>query len=470
MKITIADQIKLYNVPEVIKNALLAELRFVNPKYTEAKKQGYWTGNIEKYITNFNILLDGAIQMPRGMLSFILKLAKSIEEEIEINDERTRFLQNFEIDSSNIKLRPYQMKGISDLVGNGDNGLLVSKAGSGKTIMGISLIPLLGQPTLWITHTTPLINQVLERIHQFLPSLINDDLGYIGSGKWKVGNVVTVAMVQTLVRSSEKLNTLKNRFGLIVVDEVHHAPSTTFTTVLKQLNPYYLYGLTATPYRKDGLEKLMFQTVGELCSVIPIEEIKKSGGILTPTVIKRRISSPTTILTDDFQKIINGLVYDSYRNQTIANDVLIEARNNNTCIVITDRKIHAELLYTIIKKGWPKTTIATGNYSKKYVREQIDKLEKKEVTVLIATGALLGEGFDYAPLNRCFLGLPFRNVVKIEQIIGRIQRPAIGKKDAILYDYVDDHGLLKHQFFNEGVKGCRYNVYKNIGATIVEKK
>jgi len=112
MKITIADQIKLYNVPEVIKNALLAELRFVNPKYTEAKKQGYWTGNIEKYITNFNILLDGAIQMPRGMLSFILKLAKSIEEEIEINDERTRFLQNFEIDSSNIKLRPYQMKGI----------------------------------------------------------------------------------------------------------------------------------------------------------------------------------------------------------------------------------------------------------------------------------------------------------------------------------------------------------------------
>ena len=171
-------------------------------------------------------------------------------------------------------------------------------------------------------------------------------------------------------------------------------------------------------------------------------------------------------MTDDYQNILKELVVDTHRNKMIVDDVVKGAKKGNICIVLTDRKIHAEILHNIIKVLWPKTAIATGKYSKKYVKEQIQKLESGEVTVLIATGALLGEGFDYAPLNRCYLSLPFRNQTKIEQIIGRIQRPAEGKKDAILYDYVDNHGLLQHQFYNTGSKGCRYDVYRMLGVDI----
>jgi superfamily II DNA or RNA helicase len=227
-------------------------------------------------------------------------------------------------------------------------------------------------------------------------------------------------------------------------------------------NPYYMYGLTATPYRRDNLEQLMFQTVGPINYSVPMEAILDYGGIIVPTVIKRNVVSPKVIVSDNYQKIIKELVYDTHRNRMIVDDVTQDAEAGNICVVLTDRKVHAEVLYNIIRAVWPKTAIATGNYSKKYVKEQIQKLESGEITVLIATG----EGFDYAPLNRCYLGLPFRNQTKIEQIIGRIQRPAEGKTDAILYDYVDSHGLLKHQFYNTGSKGCRYDVYRMLGADV----
>ena len=469
MKITIKNKLRLRQVPDNLKDMLVERLKLPNPKYQEALKHGYWTGNIPKYIVNFTVLPDESILIPRGMYRPLLGLCDSLGIKTEIEDQRTLFKQNYDIDSSAIKLRPYQSEAIHNLITRGDEGLLVSKAGSGKTVMGLCLVPLLGQPTLWLTHTTPLINQVLDRIGGFLPSLKEDDIGYIGSSKkWKIGNVITVAMIQTLVRRPEELATLSNKFGLVILDEAHHAPATTFTYVLNEFSSKYMYGLTATPTRRDGLEDLMFQTIGEVNAFVTMDEIVDYGGIIVPTVIKKDVKSPQIITTDNFSKIIKALVYDNHRNNLIVKDVVGEAEKGHICIVVTERKVHAEMLHEMIRQKWPRTAIATGNYTKKYVEEQIGKLSSKEVTVLIATSALLGEGFDFAPLDRCFLGLPFRNEAKIEQIIGRIQRPAPGKTDAVLYDYVDNHGLLQHQFYNTGSKGCRYDVYSSLGANVYQ--
>ena len=467
MRINIKNKLRLYQVPINLKDILVRRLKLTNPKYESAVEHGYWLGNILPYITNFTVLPDESMLIPKGMYRPLLDLCRNLDIKTEVVDERTVYEKRTGIDSSKIILRPYQYTAVEDLIKT-ENGLLVSKAGSGKTVMGLSLVPIFGQPTLWLTHTNPLANQVVERIKQFLPSLTDDDIGYIGSGKgWDIGNVITVAMIQTLVRRPEDLLKLKDRFGLIILDEAHHAPATTFTTVLGNFSAYYMYGLTATPTRRDGLEDLMLQSIGEINSIVSMKQIMKHGGIMVPKVIKRNVVSKP-ILTDNFARIIKTLVDDDIRNKLIADDVVSNARDGHTCILVTERKVHAEILYEMIKTRWPRVAIATGNYSKKVVEEQILKLENKEITVLIATSALLGEGFDFAPLDRCFLGLPFRNPSKIEQIIGRIQRTSEGKKDAILYDYVDNHGLLQHQYYNKGSKGCRYDVYRSLGAEVVE--
>jgi superfamily II DNA or RNA helicase len=347
-------------------------------------------------------------------------------------------------------------------------GILVAPPGSGKTVMGISILPLLGQPLLWLTHTDRLVKQTAERVDFFLPSLTDEDKGFIGAGKWNLGKLFTIALIQTLIRKPEELYKLRDLYGIVVLDEAHHCPAETFSAVISQLNPYYLYGLTATPYRRDKLEALMFQTLGNKAAVITIDEVVKHGGIIMPKVIYKAIHSKPADTSNTASLMKNYIVPNKKRNGIIVGDVLREALKNNCCIVISDRKAHCEALYELIKMSWEKTGIATGKYSKKHVDEQVKRFEDGEITVLVATFALLGEGFDVDKLNRAFIAMPFRAEAKAEQLLGRIQRIADGKTDAIVFDYVDvDIGVLRSQFFTSSSKDCRWDAYQRLGVEVI---
>jgi hypothetical protein len=192
MKIILANKIRLKNPPEHLRDILIQQCRLINPKYKEAVEHGYWTGNINQYINNFTVLPDESLLIPRGLRAQLFELCNDFGIKTEIEDKRNLF-DHEHIESSRIKLRPYQSEAIHKLITVGEEGLLVSKAGSGKTVMGLALVPMLGQPTLWLTHTGPLAEQALERTKQFL-ELDGDDVGYIGNSKWSVGNKITVAM------------------------------------------------------------------------------------------------------------------------------------------------------------------------------------------------------------------------------------------------------------------------------------
>jgi superfamily II DNA or RNA helicase len=467
MEMHITNKIRLINIPEMFKNVIVDKLRIDNPTYTEALIHGYSVHGLNPHIYNFSILPDDSILVPRGFRETLFDLSNTMNIPITVSDNRTYFAPDFSIDSTVIKYRPYQSRAISELILK-EEGMLVAPPGSGKTVMGLSLIPLYGQPTLWITHTDRLAKQTRERVHTFLPSLKKDDIGYIGAGKWKVGKILTIAMVQTLYRRLEELLQYQNNFGLVIVDEAHHCPATTFTQVVCQVNPFYLYGLTATPYRRDKLESLMFQTIGDLRVRVTMEEVEADGGIVIPTVKYRAVQSKRVDGTNVQSILKNHIVNNDKRNGLIVGDVLREAINNNYCLVVSDRKAHCEILYELISLHWEKTGIATGDYSKKYIDEQVEKFYNNEITVLVTTSSLLGEGFDVDFLNRAFLAMPVRAEGKIEQIIGRIQRTAPGKKDAILYDYVDVNiGVLQSQFHTRvNNKDCRYKCYERLGVHI----
>ena len=250
----------------------------------------------------------------------------------------------------------------------------------------------------------------------------------------------------------------------VLSSNCHHQPSATFTEVITKLNPYYLFGLTATPTRRDGLESVLYQNLGPIRHTISRAAV--AGGVLTPTILAKYVNTPGIPEEVSYQNLLKILTKSTLRNTLIVKDVVEQANLNNICIVVTERVEHAELLYNRIKKLWPKTGIMIGKNSDKLRADTLQALHNLDITVLVCTSHLLGEGFDYAPLNRLFIGLPFRNPTRCEQLVGRVQRTCEGKTDAIIFDYVDSHGLTQHQYKNFGDLGCRYNVYRKLGCII----
>lgn len=468
MKIILSNKILIEGVSKELKTFLINQFKIPNPKFWEAQKAGRCTFGIDKFIYNFSIINDTTILIPRGYRKQLLNLELVKNEKVvEVVDKRTRF-DKLEIDSSSIKYRKYQYDAVCSLFLNEEESVLVAPAGSGKTVIGLSLIPLFGQPTLWLTHTRPLAKQVFNRAQIFLPTLKDDDVGFIMGGKWEKGNILTIALVQTLIRNIKKLKEIRNSFGLVILDEVQHCPATTFTNVITELNPYYLYGLTATPYRKDKMETIMFQIMGPPNVLIPTSSVEACGNIVKPKVKYRTITSKRIFAGNDYQKLMKQCIIDNKnRNHIIVGDVIAEAIMNNFCIVVSDRKAHCEILYNLIAAGWEKTGIATGDYKEGHIQEQIERLNNKEITVLVTTYSLLGEGFDVPFLNRAFITTPFRNKARTVQLIGRIQRSHPGKKDAIVFDYVDINiGIFKDQFFSRSGNDSRYKTYESLGLLI----
>jgi len=249
----------------------------------------------------------------------------------------------------------------------------------------------------------------------------------------------------------------------VLSSNCHHVPASTFLKVISYFSSYYLYGLTATPYRRDKLENMMFATMGLPNAVVERKEIKKKGSIITPSIIKRVVPAQK-YEGNDFHYIIKELLIPNEdRLNTIVQDILFEASQNNYCIVISTRKQYCEMILERLIPNWPKVVIATGDHTRKHNDEQVAKIDNGEVNVLITTFELLGEGFDVQKLNRGFLTLPFREKARVEQTVGRIQRTCEGKTDAILYDYVDENiGILKNQFRHRAL------VYRNLGMSISE--
>jgi superfamily II DNA or RNA helicase len=232
------------------------------------------------------------------------------------------------------------------------------------------------------------------------------------------------------------LKALSESFGTILIDECHHIPAKSFRKVVVNFNPYYIFGLTATPKRKYNDEKLIFLYIGDI--ICNTDDIDQGATGLFEEDIKLNIRDtnlyfPYDNKTDDFQLLSKVIIFDSDRNRLIAEDIKKELETSKKILVLTERKEHVEVLNIYLKSICEVITI-TGNDSRSLRKIKIKQIESGNFQVLITTGQLLGEGLDIENLSSIFLVYPFAFEGKLIQYIGRILRSK-GRK--AIYDYRD---------------------------------
>jgi superfamily II DNA or RNA helicase len=432
LKITIKKNLRLQNIPPVIADALMEKLTFTNPKWLENARMGRWNRSTRKVLRFYSRAKDG-LWIPRGALRQIILMCRSHGAPYEINDLRRSLPEiSFEFQGT---LKDFQQRAVQTMLKR-DFGTLSSPTGSGKTIMGIYMIAKRSQPALIIVHTKELAFQWMEHLNMFL-NLRDTDLGLIGAGSFTIGKKVSVALVQSLYRRADEVY---RHIGHLIVDECHRAPSRTFTEAVTEFDSRYMLGLSATPWRRDKLSSLIFWHIGDVHHTVDKYRLIAHGHILKAEVIIRKTDfEPYSDPVKDYSKMLMELTADDERNRLIASDVAAEVKKNRgVCLVLSDRKKHCQMLKGLLTYKYKiEADLLTGDLTNEQRKDVLARIGKGGIRVLIATGQLIGEGFDCKNLSTLFLTTPVRFSGRVLQYLGRVLRPSKEKARARVYDYVD---------------------------------
>ncbi|MBW2090668.1 MAG: DEAD/DEAH box helicase [Deltaproteobacteria bacterium] len=431
MRITVSNKTRLEDLPSELEAELTERLTFPNPKWIENDRMGRWNGDTPETLTCFEDVENGLI-IPRGFTRQLIGLCRRHGFRFRLEDQRRALPEvDFEFQG---QLRPFQQEAVRAVMGR-DFGTLSSLPGSGKTVVGLYIIAQRRQPALIVTHTQELRQQWVDRIRSFLGIPV-DEIGIIGGGEQRIGDRVTVATVQTLYKCADQV---APHIGFLIVDECHRAPSRTFTQAVTAFDSRFMLGLSATPYRRDRLSRLIYWYLGDLVHEVPRESLLQTGDILPIEVIPRETKFRTwRDASEEYSTVLSELTEDRERNALIVEDVAGEARNGEgISLVLSDRKAHCEALRGLLRAKGIEAELLTGGVSNGERQAIVDRLNEGKVKVLVATGQLIGEGFDSKGLTTLFLATPIKFNGRVLQYLGRVLRPAPGKKRAKIYDYVD---------------------------------
>ncbi len=427
--LTVAADCLLENISFSLEKAVKEQLSIDNPKYIAAKKYGRWIGKKLEPTLKYYEPVPNGLRFPRGFANQAVLLCREFMQETpEIHDKRLLLPEeNFFFKGV---LRSYQQAAMV-AAERRSFGVLEAGTGSGKTVMALAIMAARRQPTLIVVHTKELLYQWQERVKDFL----DYSPGLIGDGHFDV-RPITVAIVNT---ARKRVGELAPHFGHLVVDECHRVPAALFTDVVSNFPGHYLLGLSATAFRSDeGLTKLINFYMGDRFHKVDQGELQATGAIVKPELIRCQTAFQYHY-QGEYQPLIAALVKDEARNQQIVADVLHESRQHDSGIqlLVSDRVSHCQVFEKELSSLGVDVVLLTGQTSSDQRASIVESVQSGKVQVLVATLQLIGEGFDCPGLSNLFLTTPITFEGRLLQVLGRIMRPAEGKKPKV-YDYVDE--------------------------------
>jgi len=477
MHIVLADGVYVdaLNLNPRLQNQIRCMATIDNPVFYKNKRLGY-----SNYY-NFSMIylgmdVDGYIKIPRGLLENITSECEKsgIVYEIEDHREKGRPIRV----SFQGELRMQQDLAAQRLL-NFDSGILSAATAFGKTVVCSYLIAQRKVNTLILLESTDLIAQWEDELNRFL--IIDEDppkyetrtgrvkkrtsvIGTLQGGRDTMTGIIDIAMIGSLYKKGAFHKKI-NSYGMVIMDECHHAASTTAQEVLKKINAKYVHGVSATPMRSDSLEKINYMLLGPIRHRYTALERTVEQGIDHLVIPRYTRVISTSENKDDINEAYALVSRSKVRNDQILGDIRECMEKGRTPLILTKYKEHAKFFYDNVQNIADYVFILYGgnpNKENEAIRKQLKEIPRNKSLILVATGQKIGEGFDYPRLDTLILAAPVSYAGRLEQYVGRLNRDYDGKKDVIIYDYIDSH---IQNFNNMYLK--RLRTYKKIGFRVM---
>ena len=453
---------------------------FQNPEFYKAQAMRLSVARIPRVISCSEETSE-YLCLPRGCESDLKEVGKELGIDVRFRDETNQGRSiNVEFIGS---LRYEQPQALERLL-EYDNGILCGTTAFGKTVVAMKLIAERKVNTLILVDRVSLVAQWKNRLEEFLTikEIIPDAhdgkkrgrrkvksvIGQLGAGRDNLNGIIDIAVMQSLYRTGEVKDCVKN-YGMVIVDECHHVSAFSFESILKSVNAKYIYGLTATPTRKDGHHPIIFMQCGPIRYK---DDAKKQAErrpfehYILPRFTSFRVPLDKEENDVSIQELYSEITHNELRNQQIVDDVVKSYEKGRNCLVLTERTAHVELLAKRLKERIPGVVRLKGGLGGKAIKEimacMAETPNDKNI-VIVATGRYIGEGFDEPRLDTLFLAMPISWKGTLQQYAGRLHRLFATKSEVQIYDYVDIHVRILEKMYHKRLNGYAAIGYKAKG-------
>ncbi|MCG5549399.1 DEAD/DEAH box helicase [Halorhodospira halochloris] len=463
LTLVLANQIFIAKaeLPQPLANRLIRLAAFQNPEFYKAQSMRLPVWNKPRIISCAENLSQH-VAIPRGCLEAVLDLLHDNQIRPVLRDER---LAGQKIKARFTgKLRQDQKAAVEQMLKH-EFGVLCAPTAFGKTVTAAALIARRKVSTLVLVHRKELLLQWQERLNGFL-DLPKGGLGVVGGGKKKPSGQIDIAVMQSLNRREDR-GVFLDQYAQIIVDECHHISAFSFESILKQVKAKFVVGLTATPIRRDGHHPIIFMQCGAIRHTVKKAETVPQKLEVWPKVL------PVPKLAPDspIQEVFRTLATDETRNRHIAKDVLTAYQEGRKVLVLTERTEHLALLQGALGNEIKYCFVLHGRLSRKQrtaIVAELESLDESTPRVLLATGRLIGEGFDHPPLDTLVLAMPISWKGTLQQYAGRLHREHVEKRDVRIYDYAEiDQPQLARMWAKrqQGYRAMGYELKSNMVPT-----
>lgn len=448
-------------LPTAVLAALKRLATFANPVFYEKQRLRFPTYDTPRFIFAGEWHPDRLV-LPRGVREEAVSIIEDAGGTVTVHDARPappRVRWKFAGE-----LRPEQERAVRAMAKH-EHGVLSAPPGAGKTVMGCALIARHRTATLVLVHRALLVEQWRQEAARFL-GLTRREVGVWRGKASKPTGRLDIAMLPSLARHENPAEIFA-RYGLVIVDECHHVPAVSFEALLKTCACRWIVGLTATPQRKDGLEKLLHMQCGPIRHTLDLPP----DDAIPRTVFVRRSSFhlPEALGPKlSIHEIWKALVDDTRRTEQIATDIWLATQDGRCPLVLSDRKTHLENLAGAFARSRGEAAVTVFRFTsedglkrRRALRAEIDECATNgRAYVIFATAALIGEGFDLPRLDTLFLAMPLSFKGRLIQYAGRLHRTHADKREVRIHDYLDENHAITQAMFRRRVAAYREMGYR----------
>jgi superfamily II DNA or RNA helicase len=444
-------------VPQSLANQLIRLAAFQNPEFYKAQALRLSVWNTPRVIgcaENF----PRHFALPRGCFDAVTRLLKASGIDCEVHDERHPG-EILDVTFAGA-LRDEQQTAVEAML-RSDTGVLSAPPAFGKTVIAAAMIARRRVNTLVLVHRSDLRTQWQERLQAFL-GVDARVIGTIGGGVPRPTGQIDIAVMQSLSRHGS-VDPVVEAYGQIIVDECHHIGAISFDAILKRAKARFVLGLTATPVRRDGQHPIIFMHCGPIRHTIARSRERPSTLIVERHPYTTSIDVPVGAAIQD---VYRHLVDDHIRTRCVAETIIRQFRTGRKTLVLTERTEHIARLLAALAEHVPPPFVLHGRLGRSQraaVIAQLDALPPDTPHIVIATGRLVGEGFDHPPLDTLVLTMPVSWKGTLQQYAGRLLRPRASKGDVRIIDIVDTVHPALLRMWQKRVRG-----YTAMGYRIVD--